>query len=194
MSTIQRTVESLKCPLCGEMIHSVSPKLYSLHRHFIGHFQAELTAHTDGKLCRLCGKNQPWKNLLRHVGIAHGILFQLLPSDVVSVLQNSLYKSQMKLTRNVVMDVSQEDIEDVQSVSDDSDDVREVSDDADDISVPEVSVDAGDVAVQEVSDEEEDDVSIVLIKDVGHNTTRCQGGNVSSHLSETKTDSLQVRF
>jgi hypothetical protein len=80
----------LTCPLCHLALHRNLPvarhRAY-LYQHFVVHYKTELTAYTDGGSgCLLCGTEvRPERRLLRHVGLTHGILDQLLPPEVLDV-------------------------------------------------------------------------------------------------------------
>jgi hypothetical protein len=82
----------LTCPLCSLVLHRHLPvgrhRAY-LYQHFVVHFKAELAAYTDGGAgCQLCGSElRPERRLLRHVGLTHGLLDQLLPPDILAALE-----------------------------------------------------------------------------------------------------------
>jgi hypothetical protein len=77
----------LTCPLCGVLITKslVPPKRERsyMYEHLVSHYRTELAAYViDKNICRLCGKEQRPRNLLRHVADVHGVLDQLLPKEV----------------------------------------------------------------------------------------------------------------
>ncbi len=77
----------LTCPLCGVLISKslVPPKRERsyMYEHLVSHYRTELAAYVmDNNTCRLCGKEQRRRNLLRHVADVHGVLDQLLPEEV----------------------------------------------------------------------------------------------------------------
>jgi hypothetical protein len=77
----------LTCPLCGVLITKslVPPKRERsyMYEHLVSHYRTELAAYViDKNICRLCGKEQRRRNLLRHVADVHGVLDQLLPKEI----------------------------------------------------------------------------------------------------------------
>jgi len=54
-----------------------------MYEHLVSHYRTELAAYViDKNICRLCGKEQRRRNLLRHVADVHGVLDQLLPKEI----------------------------------------------------------------------------------------------------------------
>jgi len=77
----------LTCPLCYVVPYNspVPAKCVRnyMYQHFVSHYRTELGAYViDNNICRLCGKEQQPRNLLRHVADVHGVLDQLLPKEV----------------------------------------------------------------------------------------------------------------
>ena len=77
----------LTCPLCHVVPYNspVPAKRlrHYMYEHFVSHYRTELGAYViDNNICRLCGKEQQPRNLLRHVADVHGVLDQLLPKEV----------------------------------------------------------------------------------------------------------------
>ena len=77
----------LTCPLCKVVLfeHCLPHRRRDyLYQHFIVHYRSELRAYTEDYKCRLCGREQKPRNLLRHVGMVHGVLDTLLPPEVAA--------------------------------------------------------------------------------------------------------------
>jgi hypothetical protein len=68
-----------------------------MYQHFICHFRDQLLVYTEGSCCKLCGKEQRQRNLLRHVGTVHGILDQLLPPDIVETMSKKKTREYLRI-------------------------------------------------------------------------------------------------
>jgi len=91
------------------------------YQHFISsHYKTQLAAYLKDNICTLCGKEQKFRNVLRHVAMVHGILDKLLPEEIRRLYpkkRDLAARSREKSLASSEEDLWEEMVDDVSSIT-----------------------------------------------------------------------------